>query len=516
MSGMTDNANDSAPTHDEVMRREFASLVARAKLIAADMGEEVEAVLRAGIEQPLPPEEAARLLTTAVEVMKRSAESRGDTASRAALEAKVSGLIDQVISIRSRLMPGSEGRRRPPLVLVEYNGIPPKPVLPSPVFHGRTVHMNAGFVKLTDLSLWEHNERLDIHLAQFQQKNGHRPSPQQLLEIMQSKMDLPGIPGGDEFQIVELAHSIAINGVRKPPIIDTDGTLLDGDRRIAACFFILHSNDFSTEHKARANNLLVWQLTEHATEDERNAVVTSLNFEDDCKQPWPEYVKARKVYEEWQAMVMLEPTPPGSQRQAAMKRTLSQRFALGPDTTVVNRYLKMIEWANEFEDYQINTKSKDEFEVKHRTNEYFQYFDEIAKGAKVGGVAWSLGQDDAFKHLVFDLLYDGKFKNWRQIRELKVIFDNQDAREALTRAREERDPEAAEEHLENAMTLARRARAEERELGANTRIESFVKWLEELPIKSFRDTIKPDNLRRLLAALRLAARYAKDVLGETE
>lgn len=516
MSATPQDVNTNPTPDNDLVRREFAALVARAKLIAADVADEVEAVLRAGIEQPLGPDEVSRLLATAIDVMKRGAARRGDVSTRTALEAKVTGLIDHVLSVRSRLAPAVSGLRRPRLPLLEHNGIRPEPVLPSPVFHGRTVQMNAGFLRLHDLSLWERNERLDIHLAQFRQKNGRRATPEELLDIMQSRMDLPGISIHDEFKIPDLARSIATNGVRRPPIIDLDGTLLDGNRRVAACYYILHSEEFSTDEKQRVNQVLVWQLTEHATEDDRNAVVTSLNFEDDCKEKWPEYVKARKVFEAWEAMLMLEPRSPGSQRLHAMKRDLSQRFALGPDTGVVNRYLKMVDWANEFEDYHVNAKSKDEFEVKHHTNEYFQYFDELAKGAKVGGVAWSLNQDEAFKHIVFDLLYDGKFKNWRQIRDLKVIFDNQDARTALSRAREEKDVEEAQEHLDNALAIARRKRAEDRELGANERIESFVKWLEELPLRSFRDTVKPENLHRLRDALVLADHHAKAVLKEAE
>jgi hypothetical protein len=307
-----------------------------------------------------------------------------------------------------------------------------------------------------------------------------------------------------------------VNGVRKPPIIDSDGTLLDGNRRVAACYYILNSDEFDSEQKQRVEYLYVWQLSEYATEDERNAVVVALNFEPDCKQDWPEYVKARKVYAEWQAMLAAESRTPGPQRQAALKRELSVRFALGPDTAVVNRYLKMVDWATEFELYQINQNNKDIYEVKHRANRYFQYFDELAKGMRPGGVAYALEQDEAFKHVVFDLLFDGKFRNWRQIRELKFIYENEEAREALGRARKETDNDIAEEHLENAMALARSQRAEMREVGANTRIEAFVRWLEDLPVKSFRDAIRPENLRRLLKALKLVETNATTILNEAQ
>jgi len=116
------------------------------------------------------------------------------------------------------------------------------------------------------------------------------------------------------------------------------------------------------------------------------------------------------------------------------------------------------------------------------------------------------------KHLVFDLLFDRKFQNWRQIRELKYIYESEEAREALGRARAEEDAEIAEDHLENAMAIARSQRAEMREVGANTRIEAFVKWLEELPIRAWRDSIKTDNLRRLLRALRLVEQHTEAIL----
>src|SRR5207247_5216431 len=106
------------------------------------------------------------------------------------------------------------------------------------------------------------------------------------------------------------------------------------------------------------------------------------------------------------AMLALEARRPGSTRLAQIKRELSIRFALGPDTQVVNRYLKMVDWVNDFEDYHINERTRDSFEVKHRANRYFQYFDELAKGTDPGrGVAYALNQHDGCKHVVLAVLY---------------------------------------------------------------------------------------------------------------
>ncbi len=503
---------------DMKIRNEFEAVVQEAYLISGDMGKEIEGILHVGREHPLDQEEATRLLTKSVEILRSGAEKRGDREAVKALTGKVEDIVSQIITMAGERNGGnlSNPNNKPQIELQSMNGIDVGPVRPSPVFHGKQIPMSSGYVGISDIDLWDENERLDIHLGQFRQRNGRRPTPEEMLDIMLSKSTLPGVSKDDEFAILELARSIAINGVRKPPIIDQDRVLLDGNRRVSACYLILNSSEFTTEEKKRVEHLFVWQLTEHATEDDRNRVVVSLNFESDCKQDWPEYVKARKVHELWMSMLAVEPRTPAASRQGQMKKELSKRFALGPDARHVNRYLKMVDWALEFEEYHINDRAKNEFEVKHRTNEYFQYFDELSKGVRPGGVAHALGQDEPFKHLAYDLLYDGKFKNWKLIRDLKYIPENEEARETLYKARDESDMEVAQELVEHATLIANMKRPEIRRVGVNTRIETFVKWLEELPLSTFRDHIRPKNLMRLLDALTLVQNQAVSILQEEE
>lgn len=500
---------------DNRIQREFEAVIEQAYVLSADVGKEVEAVLRAGLEEPLSKGEVVRLLSKVLDVVRRNAEVDGDRATLSKLEGGTEAVVNRVIEARARLTEdvAQPHGRKERLGLEPRSGISPGPVKPSPVFHGREVPMWSGFVRVFDIDLWDGNDRLEIHLNQFRKETAREPMGQEILDFMLSKLKLPGLMEEDEFEIVNLARSVATNGVRKPPILDLDGTLLDGNRRLAACHYILANDEFTTAQKMNAESIFVWQLTEHATDDDRNAVVVSLNFEPDCKQDWPEYVKARKVAEAWEAALVLEPHPPGTRRQADLKRELSQKFALGPVTTTVNRYLKMVSWADGFEDYHVNEKRRNEFQVKHQANRYFQYFDELAKGERQG-VAHVLRHDDAFRKTVFDLLFQDKFRNWKQIRDLKHIHENEEAREELRKARDVDSVDAAEEHLENAVDIARTRRAEARTLGANTRIESFVKWLEELPVKAFRDQIKPENLRGLLRALRLVERQSAAVLGD--
>lgn len=495
------------------IRDELKSIINEASQASTDLGEEVAAVLKLGQERPLSHDEAVGLLTRVLALLRDGAESRGDEVTLRALSGDLDGIIERVMQVRDKIdngaVPAVIGQTR--VELSDMGGIKTGPVLPSPVYHGRKVPMMSGFVKTTDISLWADNERLDIHLAQFQKQYGRKPSPQELIDIMLSRMALPGTTGKDEFEIVDLARSIAANGVRVPPIIDLDGTLLDGNRRVTACYYILNNDEFTVEQKRRAEHIFAWQLTDHATTDDRNAVVVSLNFEPAYKKDWPEYVKARKIYDDWQAILALE-SPSSSQRVSELKKQLSMKYALGPDARWVNRYIKMVDMSIQFEDYHI-TNGKDEFEVKHRANVEFQYFDELGKGTNPGGVQYALNQDDSFRGLVFDLLLQDKFRNWTLIRHLRHY--NQEVRDQLADARDETDLEEARDLVEQALTDASNQQREARVTAApNTRIKAFVDWLENLPLSAVRDSITPETRSRLHDALLLVDRWNEAIKSE--
>src|SRR5207248_6473530 len=101
----------------------------------------------------------------------------------------------------------------------------------------------------------------------------------------------------------------------------------------------------------------------------------------------------RKVYDAWQEMLALEPRSPSPARAKVLRRQLAKKFALLNDMARINRYIKMVEWVIEFEDYHVSVKHRDPHEAKHRADYYFQYFDELSKGAKPGSVAVTLDRD---------------------------------------------------------------------------------------------------------------------------
>lgn len=500
--------------HD--VRKSLFDLLQTAEAMSSDVSNEVEEILREGLENPLSIGQLRDLLKRVIDAVKSGAEARGDTQTATRIDSEAETLIKHVEAVRARLgddvpkqRPDTKGSTR--LKLRSHDGIKPAPVQPTPIFHERPVAVTEGFVRTRDIQLWDENARLDIHLNQFKNKYGRAPDSDELMGIMKGTMPLPGLDDTDQFAIHSLAKSIATNGVRKPPVIDLDGTLLDGNRRVTACHYILddEGGEFNAKEKLQAEWLKVWQLTEHATSQDRDAVIVSLNFEPDHKQEWPEYVKAQKVHEYWEVLLSLEPRAPGTARVTELRRGIARHFALATDE--VSRYIDMVELAHQFEDYNVTEKKKDTFEVKHRASDKFQYFDELNKGKRAGGVNWSLNQDDSFKHLVFDLLYNNKFRNWQKIRDLKYVYQNEEAVSLLQKARDESDVETAQEKVEDAISLARTSRAEQRQTGANTRIRVFTEWFLKLPLKAFDqkepDSVTKDNLRLLKDTLRHVETY---------
>jgi hypothetical protein len=511
-----------APTPPEVFD-ELQRLLLTLESSTEDDGQAIATLVRDGLVNPLGPEEAVALLDRVLDRLTQRAAADDDDDLVANVQAARSSLRARVSQPRegspkgSAHAPGGGSTTASGLLHLEgHDGIDPHPVHPKPTFYGREIPLMAGFVDVRDVVLWVGNERLEVHMEQFDRKWRRPPSPQELLDIMGSNLQLEGLEEeDDQFKIIDLARSIANNGVRRPPVIDRDGTLLDGNRRVAACHYVLTDDEFTPEQKRRAERLFVWQLTEHSGPEDRDRVVVALNFEPDLKQEWPEYVKARKVADEWRAILDLQPTAPNRRRAAELKRELSLAFALGPDTGTVNRYVKMVELADEFEEHQVVERHRDPSAVKHAASRHFQYFDELGKGARPGGVAYTLGQDDTLRHLVFDLLYQGKVRNWRQIRKLKYAADNEDVVDQLKLARDISDVDDAQEKVDFALALGETTSKETRELGANTRIEAFTKWLRGLPMDAFASgAVKEANVEALVRALAITRQQAIPVLGE--
>ncbi len=498
-----------------------AMVISRAYAISEDVGREVEELLGREVGR-MGDEEVRALFRKVVQTMKRGASRRGDRILAAQLAGEMETIVSKMMAARqaakrSDATPeatvggatqGGEGNDARP-----NTGPGLKPVLPVQVFHGRRVPLYEKHVNTRTIALWTENERLDVHLEQFRALHDREPTNDELIAIMHGVLKLPGVDAGDDemsddpFKIRDLAANIAKNGVRQPPILDNDGeTPLDGNRRIAACYYILNSDEYSDEEKKQAETIRVWQLTEHAAEDDRQAVIVSLNFEDHCQITWPDYVRARKLRIEYESMIMrIGQRNLDSKRELKVRQDLAKKYALKLNR--LNLLLNMMKWVEKFEAYHIDKMGRDPHEVKHFAKNKFSYFKELYDIREV------LDQDDEYRELALDLLFQGKVKNWETVRHFRHHTDELEG--DLRRARAEPDVKKGKEMVTSAAYAAyQRFRDSRASVGLNQRIESFVESLGKVPPKAYLDenAVTTENLQALVTLCAMVQKNAEEAL----
>jgi hypothetical protein len=491
------------------------ALLARLTQMKDGVPEEVLKVFEEAEPDRLDPEELEALLERALTTFETLARRRGDDALAdhyADREAAMTAIRE------ARRQLSDNGRRR--VELQSHYGQEPQVLIPAPILNGREFRIKVGYLPVREIQLWDENSRLQVHIEQFEESRERRPTGDELLEIMFTRMDLPGVEGiKDEFRIKELARSIARNKVRQPPIIDSYGRLLDGNRRVAACHYILQAEpeEFGTEAKLNAEWVPVWQLDEYATPDEIRHLLIAMNFEPVMRVQWPKYVRANQVVDEYRRRARVEQTM-DKRRDTQIRREVATYFDI--KTNEVTSYIKMIELAEQFESHHIEHRDRDAHEVKHKSSRHFEYFDEMAKG-EASGVNYVLRQNDDLRRLVFDLLYEDKFTRFSQVRHIKHLPESNDAVTQLQTARDlkaatDEQLDDATEKVDDALTAAAAAAKERRALDPNTKIENFVDWLRALPIDTLVTKVEEENLRALQEALTIANTLVKHALTQPQ
>ena len=222
---------------------------------------------------------------------------------------------------------------------------------------------------------------MQLHVPEFREINHRDPTADELKLLDARVLSLPSLDNKDPFKLERLADSIARKGVERPPIVTWEGEPKDGNRRIAASLLVLQDSKYSAEQRDRARWIRVWQAPEGTTEDQFEAIVVALNFEPDHKEDWPEYVKARLVVERYRD---LEGRAGKLERAKALRlrKEVAAQFAI--THTEVKRYIEMVQWADDFEDYHTTERGLDQAEVRYKANDIFQWFYEVQAGRGAG------------------------------------------------------------------------------------------------------------------------------------
>lgn len=466
-------------TYDEGLAAALRELLDDIDVLSADFGPTVQEAVAVAKSHPVDPVIAERLYTRVLRIL------RGD--DRAESEEAIAA---QVRELLIELTPAEHPWGS--VNLVERNGLRPHQVVPVPSFNGVSVGMWEGYVDVTTLQLWKENHRLELQVKEFTERNHREPDPEEVLELVQGSLRLPSLTKPDPFHIEPLANSIARKGVERPPILTSDGEPKDGNRRIAAARWVVTSGKFRPDEVDRARWVKVWVAPPGTTPDQFEAIVVALNFEDDLKEKWPEFVKARLVVAEYRKdrEGIIGGVTPARERQ--LKRDVADKFAI--TTTAVTRYIRMVQWAEDFEEYHVHERGKDPADVRYKADDIFQWFYEIQAGRSADKITVQMEEDPELRQVVYDLMFD-VMDSGTQVRSLWKIVADEEARKQLADAHdslENNNKKDALDLVKEAVTTADRNTSTRKKIGFEGFLRQAIDRLGGAP---------PDNWRTIPVAL---------------
>lgn len=473
-------------------------LIGRAEALSADYDEIVQDAVRAAREAPLGEAETRSLYERILTIL-RTAQLRAghvsgeDIAGQIRREAEV--LLERRRVVAAKRATPEETFVRGGLTFHKRWELTPRPVLPVPTFNGKPVLLQEGYVDVTTLPLWIGNHRVELQVAEFREVNHRDPSMDELLLLMHGKLALPGLEDKDPFKLKDLAKSIARKGVERAPILTWEGEPKDGNRRIAASRLVIEDPSFSYEEKERARWIRVWQAPEGTSETEFDAIVVALNFEPDYKESWPEYVKARLVVERYRRLKEDFRGSWSERRGLELRKQVADQFAI--EHSAVKRYLEMVQWAEDFEEYHEAERGLEPAAVRYKTNENFQWFYEVQAGRGQDKLIAKLQQDDDLRALTYDLMYD-VLDSGLQVRNLHKVVADEAALNYLKQAHDEERPEEAIKFVDMAIAEAQKNSPTKR-LGFEQFLRSAVDRLGATPPDQWRsiDSALLNELRRV-------------------
>jgi hypothetical protein len=471
---MEDKMEDGNVT---IPAEEVRELIERAVTLSTDYGPEIEAAVKAAADAPLDPDRARRLYTRVLEILRGADADNLTEDERATMAEEVAREVEELVAAVPRPMPA---KRRGAVQFIELNGLKPRQVIPTPTFNNKPISMTEGYVDVETLGVWRSNHRLELHVAEFRERNGREPDDDELLKIMQGTIHLPSLNKTDPFTLKPLAQSIARKAVERPPIVSFDGIPKDGNRRIAASLLVLHGKGFSDEQRERARYIRVWRAPKETTDDQFEAIVVAQNFESDHKEEWDEYIKARLVVGEYDLRREAFKGRLTTHDNKRIKEGVGERF--GIHVSRVTRYINMVRAAEDFEDYHINDRNRDKAAVRYKANEIFQWFYEIDAGKADEKLARKLDHDDDLKSAVYDMMFD-LLDSGAQVRNLHKVLANSEATQLFDRAYAlmDKDPDEALELIDAAIALAKRQSSKRRSVGFDQFLKTVIERLGETP-----------------------------------
>jgi hypothetical protein len=237
--------------------------------------------------------------------------------------------------------------------------------------------------------------------------------------------------------------------------------------------------------------------------------VVALNFEPEHKEQWPEYVKARLVVERYRSLKEDLRGGWNDSKALQLRKQVAEQFAI--QHSEVKRYLEMVLWADDFEEYHTMERGLDEAAVRYKANDIFQWFYEVQAGRGTDKLIAKIVQDEALRATVYDLMYD-VLQSGAQVRSLHKVVVDESALELLKRAHDEPNPEHGSKLVDWAIAEANKNSPTKR-VGFEQFLRTVVDRLGGATIDQWQE-LDHELLKELQRVWRGAQGAIEGVLGE--
>jgi hypothetical protein len=368
-------------------------------------------------------------------------------------------------------------------------------------FHGLEIAGWSGRIHVEDIRGWVDNKRLKLYLSQWRDRRGKPsaiPTTEEIYEMMLEADQGDETEKKKVFHVERLANSIARNGIQESIIVFLDDKaapwLWDGNRRYFSTLHIMRAGKFEAQRdEAQWMPCFLIETTGNPVSDKKRqqAILTETNFVTKDAIAWPTYIKAEEIWEQFNIRIKADPTDPLLQRE--VREELAREYGLFTSKGKVNfrqveRWVKMVDLAQEFKEYQEETKGRDENAVDLHVAHYFEYFDELIYKKDVREV---LASDIDKQNEVFDWLWDEKLPSFQAVRKIPQIFSDPVALDYMRAGTKE----TAFRNASNVIAANDPGLKNDKRI-ANAKINSFADWLNSFKRDDFRQ-LEVESLQRL-------------------
>lgn len=358
----------------------------------------------------------------------------------------------------------------------------PEPSIRNRRYNGRMLQVWEGCAKVSEITGWAENPRIDIAKRKYQKAIGARPLTQdELYDLMKSDPDV---------KLSSLRDDIMKNGLREPITLSFEGKLLDGNRRFFAVRYALDSLPATDPNRRDFEKVDAYVLTEDATTEDEQHVLVEENFSPSLKIEWPDYVKAMHVIKaNDEGFSVTEIAQKYNWTTSKVRETLRIH-------NIISDFLSFAMAEPDPNDELGGGLGLTEQDAETIAAKNYQFFNEAQKS-----FFDALQTDLAFKGNFFKWIRDGKFTSFQEVRIAHDAWSDAETRPIIS----SNDPGAAKDAKSTLDYNKRVVRSGEE---ASGRIDAFVKFLKGMKADQIKSL--PEHARaNLQEALTLIEKMSK-------